>query len=158
MSKFQINDLLPSTHTHTSISTAHALPGKLCCLFQLININKEWNQMRLTVCFDVKLIWVCRCSEIQIRTVRAWCRNSTRSCMCYFDTGWQRGERRGHERQWFTSESRSDLTWIKWRNCQRWLPQAPAPVWKCERRLRWRGQGGTERGSSIPVLNAGWAI
>lgn len=63
----------------------------------------------------------------------AWFHNSRQSsggplqsCLCYFDTGWQWGGHRGHERQCFTSESRSDLTWIKWRISQRWLPQPPA--------------------------------
>lgn len=48
------------------------------------------------------------------------------SCLCYFDIGWQWGGHRGHKRQCFTSESRSDLTWIKWRNSQHWLLQPPA--------------------------------
>jgi len=65
----------------------------------------------------------------------AWFHNSRQSSegppqswLCYFDTARQWGGHWGQQRQWFTNESGSDLTWIKCRNSGHWLQ--PSALWR----------------------------
>ena len=139
----------------------------ICCtvaarqtLSQQLNVEKEGNQIET-------LFWSENVRILRNPQMRpAWFHNSRQSGgrgppqsgWCYFDTGWQWAGRRGHERQCFTSESRSDLTWIKWRNARRRLPRPPAPRGEVS-----GGSGGEVRtaqraASGMLLLNAGWAI